>query len=155
MPEQVLIDHCSPTLAGLKTGSMFPIKVEPGQDIIDELRQLNRQLRDKGLCVVMLRRTDKNALVYVYRPDHLERDLGAPEARRILESRGYCCGSTGNCLVQLIRHMEKTFSKFRKCTALYRRELSRGKSLAQLAVRTRICGGRDYYNEKKGKKSYE
>ena len=29
MPEQVLIDHCSPTLAGLKTGSMFPIKVEP------------------------------------------------------------------------------------------------------------------------------
>ena len=50
---------------------------------------------------------------------------------------------------------EKTFSKFRKCTALYRRELSRGKSLAQLAVRTRICGGRDYYNEKKGKKSYE
>ena len=50
---------------------------------------------------------------------------------------------------------EKTFSKFRKCTALYRRELSRGKSLAQLAVRTRNCGGRDYYNEKKGKNSYE
>ena len=185
MPEQVLIDHCSPTLAGLKTGSMFPVKVEPGQDIRDELRQLNRQLRDKGLCVVMLRRTDKDALVYIYRPDHL-----------------YCCGSTGNCLVQLIRHMEedaefphevglflgyppedvrsfmedsrrgvkctgcwkaygneeeaeKTFSKFRKCTALYRRELSRGKSLAQLAVRTRNCGGRDYYNEKKGKNSYE
>ena len=202
MPEQVLIDHCSPTLAGLKTGSMFPVKVEPGQDIRDELRQLNRQLRDKGLCVVMLRRTDKDALVYIYRPDHLERDLGSPEARRILESKGYCCGSTGNCLVQLIRHMEedaefphevglflgyppedvrsfmedsrrgvkctgcwkaygneeeaeKTFSKFRKCTALYRRELSRGKCLAQLAVSTRICGVRDYYNEKKGKKSYE
>ena len=97
MPEQVLIDHCSPTLAGLKTESMFPVKVEPGQDICNELRQLNRLFRDKGLRVVMLRRTDKKALVYLYRPDYLDRDLGSPEAQRILKSKGYCCGSTGNC----------------------------------------------------------
>lgn len=33
MPEQLLIDQCSPTLAGLKTGNMFPVSIEPGQDI--------------------------------------------------------------------------------------------------------------------------
>ena len=183
MPEQLLIDQCSPTLAGLKTGNMFPVSIEAGQDICDELRRLNRLLREKGIRVVILRRTDKKALLYLYRPDYLERDLGRPEARQILEEKGYCCGSSGSCLAQLIRHMtedadfpheiglflgyppedvrcfmedtrrgvkctgcwkaynneeeaRKTFTKFRKCTDVYRRELSRGRSLLQLTVRT-------------------
>ena len=183
MPEQLLIDQCSPTLAGLKTGNMFPVSIEPGQNICDELRRLNRLLREKGIRVVILRKTDKKALLYLYRPDFLERDLGSPKARRILEEKGYCCRSAGNCIVQLIRQMaqdnefphevglflgyppedvqcfmqdsrlgvkctgcwkaygnekeaQKTFAKFRKCTDVYRRELSRGRSLLQLTVRT-------------------
>ena len=47
MSEQLLIDQCSPTLAGLKTGNMFPVTIEPGQDIRDELRGLNRLLGKK------------------------------------------------------------------------------------------------------------
>lgn len=183
MPEQLLIDQCAPTLAGLKTGNMFTVRIEPGQDIIDELRQLNSLLREKGIRIVILRKTGEKALLYLYRPDYLDRDLGCPEARRILEEKGYCCTSTGNCLVQLIRHMaedpvfphevglflgyppedvrgfmedsrkgvkctgcwkvygneeeaRKTFVKYRKCTAVYRRELSKGRSLFQLTVRT-------------------
>ena len=105
MPDQILIDQCAPTLAGLKTGNMFPVKIEPGQDICAELRSLNRLLREKGIRVVIFRKNDKRALLYLYRPDYLERDLGYPEARRILEEKGYCCSSTGKCLAQLIRHM--------------------------------------------------
>ncbi len=183
MPEQVLIDQCSPTLAGLKTGNMFPVSTEPGQDICDEVRRLNRLLGAKGIRVVLLKETDKKALLYLYRPDLLERDLGRPEARRILMENGYSCGSTGKCIAQLIRHMaeddhfphevglflgyppedvesfmrdsrrgvkctgcwkaygneeeaRKTFARFRKCRDVYRRELSKGRSLLQLTVRT-------------------
>ena len=183
MPDQILIDQCAPTLAGLKTGNMFPVSIEPGQDICAELRSLNRLLREKGIRVVIFRKNDKRALLYLYRPDYLERDLGYPEARRILEEKGYCCSSPGKCLAQLIRHMteddefphevglflgyppgdvrsfmrdtrhgvkctgcwkaygneeeaRKTFAKFRKCTDVYRRELSRGRALLQLTVRT-------------------
>ncbi len=183
MPEQLLIDQCSPTLAGLKTGNMFSVSIEPGQDLCDELRILNRLFREKGIRVVILRRTDKKALLYLYRPDYLERDLGCPDARRILEEKGYCCRSAGNCIVQLIRHMAEDdefphevglflgyppedvqcfmkdtrrgvkctgcwkaygneeeariiFARFRKCTDVYRRELSKGRSLLQLTVRT-------------------
>jgi hypothetical protein len=183
MPEQLIIDQCSPTLAGLKTGNMFPVSIEPGQDICDELRNLNRLFREKGIRVVILRRTDKRALLYLYRPDFLERDLGSPEAQRILKEKGYCCDSAENCIAQLIRHMaeddefphevglflgyppedvqcfmqdsrhgvkctgcwkaygneeeaRKTFARFRKCTDVYRRELSKGRSLLQLTVRT-------------------
>ena len=74
MPEKYLIDHCSPTLAGLKTANMFPISLDEGQDICDELRRLNRLLRGKGIRIVMLRRGDHNALLYLYRPDYLHRD---------------------------------------------------------------------------------
>ena len=105
MPEQYLIDHCAPTLAGLKTGNMFPVNIEPGQDICEELRRLNRLLRKKGIRVVIFKKTDRKALLYLYRPDFLERDLGCPEAQRILEEKGYCCRSAGNCIAQLIRRM--------------------------------------------------
>ena len=167
---------------------------EPGQDICDDLRWLNRLLGEKGIRVVLLRKTDKKALLYLYRPDYLERDLGRPEARQILLEKGYCCDSTGNCIVQLIRHMteddefphevglflgypprdvqcfmedsrrgvkctgcwkaygneeeaRKTFLKFRKCKEVYRRELSKGKSLLQLTVRTDRKRWRDFNNE--------
>ena len=190
MPEQVLIDHCSPTLAGLKTANMFSVNLEPGQSIGDELRKLNRQLRKKGLRIVMLRRTGNKALLYLYRPDYLDRDLACPAAKQILESKGYICKSAENCVAQLIRHMmedeesphevglflgyppedvrcfmkdsregvkctgcwkaygneeeaRKTFLKFKKCTDYYRRELSRGSSLLQLAVRTDLRGGQE------------
>ena len=185
MPEQFLIEHCSPVLAGLKTANMFTITLDEGQDIFDELRQLNRLLREKGLRIVMLRRGDRKALLYLYRPDYLDRDLDSPLARHILEAKGYRCGSAGSCIVQLIRHLaedeafphevglflgyppedvvcfmkdsrkgvkctgcwkaygneeeaRKTFSKYKKCTDVYRRELSKGRSLLQLTVRTGV-----------------
>ena len=50
MSEQILIDHCSPTLAGLKTANMFQVSLEAGESIQDELRELNRLLREKGIC---------------------------------------------------------------------------------------------------------
>jgi hypothetical protein len=105
MPEQLLIDHCSPTLAGLKTANMFQVSLEAGESIQDELRKLNRLLREKGIRVVMLRRTDKKALIYLYRPERLKRDLGNQEAVRILAGKGYVCDSCAHCLSQLIRHM--------------------------------------------------
>ena len=190
MPEQLLIDHCSPTLAGLKTANMFSVSLDEGQDIHGELRMLNRLLVKKGIRIVMLRRTDNKALLYLYRPDFLDRDLDSPLARQILEGKGYHCGSTGRCIEQLIRHMaedeafphevglflgyppedvrgfmkdsrcgvkctgcwkaygneeeaRKTFSKYKKCTEVYRRELAKGKSLLQLTVRTAGRGGQE------------
>ena len=184
MPDRVLIDHCSPTLAGLKTASLFRVELDPGRDIREELRELNRLLGKKGLRIVILKMTEDSALLYLFRPDFLARDLDRPEARRILAEKGYKCGGIGVRLAQLTRRMEageefphevglflgyppedvkcfmedprkgvkcvgcwkaygneeearKTFSKYNKCTNIYRRKLSMGRSLLQLTVRTR------------------
>ena len=105
MPEEYVIDHCSPTLAGLKTANMFPIRLEPGENITEEVKQLNRILGKKGIRTIILRRNAKNALLYLYRPDYLDRDLAVPAAKEILESKGYRCSSAGSCILQLIHRM--------------------------------------------------
>jgi hypothetical protein len=105
MPEKYVIEHCSPTLAGIKTGNLFRIQLEGLSNIYDEIRELNNVLLSKGLRTVPVQITEKYALVYIYRPDLLERDLNSPEALEILEKKGYACTSTMSCLVQLIRHL--------------------------------------------------
>ena len=47
MPEELIIRNCSPTLAGLKTGSMFSCPYACEQSLREEIRTLNRRLAPK------------------------------------------------------------------------------------------------------------
>ncbi len=75
MSEEFIIEHCSPTLAGIKTGNMFSVRIKDKTDINKEVRELNKTLKGKGLRVIVLKNTGEYALVYIYRPYHLEKDL--------------------------------------------------------------------------------
>lgn len=66
---------------------MFPVSLEEEQDIEDEVRKLNRMLHEKGIRILVLRRTDRNVLLYVYRPDYLDRDLGVTLAAIVQDGR--------------------------------------------------------------------
>ncbi len=102
MSEELIVDNCSPTLAGIKTGNLFSVKITDETDIYKEVRQLNLELRKKGIRVIPLKKTDEYALIYLYRPDHLRKDLNDPQALKILKRRGYLCESPERCIVQLI-----------------------------------------------------
>ena len=111
MSDQLIVEHCSPTLAGIKTGNLFTVRMEEERDIIGEIRELNRLLTKKGLRAVPVRRTAKHTMIYLYRPDFLKRDLNVPEAVEILEKKGYRCESTSACIAHLIHRLmtERTF----------------------------------------------
>ena len=111
MSEELIIEYCSPTLAGIKTGSLFSVRVTGDTDINREVRELNRMLREKGLRVIPLRKTNDHALIYLYRPSHLKKDLNDPQALSILKRMGYEPGTPECCIVQLVRHLkdDKTF----------------------------------------------
>ena len=64
MSEEIIIKHCSPTLAGIKTGSMFSVGITENNDINKEVRELNNLLRRKGLRVIPLKKTKERALIY-------------------------------------------------------------------------------------------
>ncbi len=107
MSEELIVDNCSPTLAGIKTGNLFSVKITEGTDIISEVRRLNRELRKKGIRVIPLKKTEEYALIYLYRPKYLKRDLNDPEAVRILRKRGYHCDSPERCIVRLIERLKE------------------------------------------------
>lgn len=180
MLDEALVEFCSPTLAGIKTGNIFTARAQD-KEVRDEISALNRILVKKGLRLIPLKKNRKGTLVYLYRPSRLEKDLEFPEARLILEEKGYPCGCPDRCVVELIKHLvsdedfpheiglflgyppedvrgfmcdpnngvkcvgcwkvygdqqeaEKTFARYRNCTAAYRRALRSGRQLESLIV---------------------
>lgn len=89
MSDELIVRHCAPTLAGLKAGSLFSCPCPDVRTLTGELRRLNRTLAPKGLRVLPLRAEKGRALIYLYRPLALERELRGREARALLEERGY------------------------------------------------------------------
>ena len=49
MSEENLVRQCAPTLAGIKTGTIFPVPFEDLDSLTMEIRELNRILVPKGL----------------------------------------------------------------------------------------------------------
>lgn len=105
MSEEHLIRHCAPTLAGLKTGSLFACPAPSPAELQQSIRNLNHRLLSRGLRVIPLRQSHGSALIYVYRPKRLRSDLSREEATRILRQQGYDTSSCVGCIAQLMRRL--------------------------------------------------
>lgn len=105
MQEEMIVQLCSPTLAGLKTGSLFSCPYQSEQEIMDDVRRLNRRLSPKGVRVLVLR-VRRRALIYVYRPSSLRKDLADESAAALLRGIGYAVDSAERCVVQLIDRLQ-------------------------------------------------
>lgn len=103
MAEEIIIDQCSPTLAGLKTGNIFTVKITTKAELCRDLRALNKKLCPKGLRAIPLRIKDGRALIYVYRPNRLAEDFTDSDAADILTKLGYDVSNTDESVVALIR----------------------------------------------------
>ena len=111
MSEDIVVRQCAPTLAGLKTGSLFPCPYESKQTLMKDVRKLNQILVPKGLCLLPLHLAEKRALHYLYRPRELERDLTDQMAAEVLRKAGYPPLNSERCVVRLIQRLaeEKEF----------------------------------------------
>ncbi len=107
MSEELLVRHCSPTLAGLKTGNLFVTPVENEEQMRRDVQSLNRSLQNKGLCVVPMRYCDRRALLYVYRPARLAEDLQNETAKAVLEQNGYLPELPGRCVFCLRQKLQE------------------------------------------------
>ena len=101
MSEEILIRQGAPTLAGIKTGSLFPYPCEDREDLLADIRRLNRLLVPKGLCLLPIRFLAWQALLYLYRPAELRRDLRDAQASELLRQAGYGDESCARCVARL------------------------------------------------------
>lgn len=106
MPDELIIRHCSPTLAGLKTGNMFSVVFDCKERMVNDLKSINAKLRDKGLRAVSISKGGSRYLIYIFRPDRLAKDLATPKASIILKEKGYHTGDCSRCLAQLIKRIK-------------------------------------------------
>lgn len=87
--DKYLVEHCSPTLASLKSANMFSCKYENEKSLAAAIESWNRLLCDKGVELIVLKKKDKLALIYVCRKSMLKSDLNKNGVREFLQEYGY------------------------------------------------------------------
>lgn len=101
----MVVRLCAPTLACVKTGSLFSTAFASDVEMYGAVRRLNRLLGKSGIRVLPLRWRDGHALIYLYRPSQLERDLKNALARQLLRECGYACETPCQALRTLINRL--------------------------------------------------
>lgn len=107
MSEDYLVRNCAPTLAGIKTANMFTCPFESKEALLDSIRCMNKRLAGKGLRLLPLRFSEKKALIYLYRPTKLRRDLSQATAAQLLQQHGYDTDSCEKCVVHLVKKLRQ------------------------------------------------
>ena len=109
MSEQILAAHCSPTLAGIKTGNLFTCCIPEGKTLFSVIHRWNTLLNPKGVFILAFPCRADRAMIYVYRKSRLEKDLFSPETQLFLREFGY--GQENNLpaiLAKLAERLEKS-----------------------------------------------
>lgn len=111
MSEDLLVKHCSPTLAGLKTGNLFNCSCSSEKEAVNFVNTYNKILSKKGIKLILLNYSNNRALLYLYRKNKLKSDLSTPYAEFLLRMQGYNSIDVESCIAQLKRRV-KTSREF-------------------------------------------
>ncbi len=108
MSEELLVRHCAPTMAGIKTAAMFNYHYEDEHQLHRSVCNFNKIITPKGMRMLILRRNNNTALIYVYRPNMLENDLSDSLGKSILDERGYPTNNVNRCLNELRNRLSQS-----------------------------------------------
>ncbi len=104
--ERFLIEHCSPTLAGLKTANLFSCTVDSVSELNLYLHKANDELNKKDVFLEILQHRNKRAVILVYRKSRLQRELQDINVSDFLSSYGYDNDSVAYCIERLKKRFE-------------------------------------------------
>ena len=84
--EKCLVEHCSATLASMKSANLFNMTFVDDTDIEEQIEFWNQCMKEKGIRLYILRRQENRVLVYVYRKKQLEVSLNRPGVAKFLKN---------------------------------------------------------------------
>ena len=84
---------------------MFVYKYSHKDKLMSLLGDYNARLSGRGVRMTILRANGRSALIYVYRPDFLKKDLKNGMSVNILSKSGYSRQDPGFCLTELCRRL--------------------------------------------------
>ena len=137
MLERYLIEHCSPTLASVKTANLFTWSFAPEEMPEQQVRYWNQELQARGISLVVLRVQNQKALMYVCRKHEIGVFLDYPleDVVGFIENAGQNYKCSG-CWKVYCNECEavKLFARYKKCRDVYMRLWHQGRSVLQLTV---------------------
>ncbi len=89
MNGKIIVEHCSPTLAGLKVGNIFSYCFKNEYHLTCFLSYWNEKLNDKDIYVRPLNKNGNRTNIYIYRKSSLEAVLSDPEIVEFLSGFYY------------------------------------------------------------------
>ena len=110
MIEKYLIGHCSPTLASLKTANLMNIPFENMTQLESSINKTNDELNNKGVELIILKKSDKSALVYAFRKSRLQNDLNQSGVKDFLADYGYKSIDVDCCIKRLKSRLKSSDS---------------------------------------------
>lgn len=87
--DNYLVEHCSPTLASLKTANLFSCRYDSDEQLQCAVQMWNALFSTKGIELIILKQTKELALIYVCRKNRLCADLNKPGVAEFLKEYGY------------------------------------------------------------------
>ena len=105
---ELLVRHSSPTLAGIKTGSLFSLSQCFNDDLKEAIVQFNCSSKGKNICLIPVRSDQNRTLLYVYRPSFLKQDFRCAKCRNYLEKLGYPVEKAVACVREYIDRLSKS-----------------------------------------------
>lgn len=106
--ERSLIEHCAPTLAGLKVASLYRYFPRDREGFAGQFRALREQMAARGLRLRVLKGCGRTGslLLYLYREEDLGRTLGDRAVADYLTASGYdLTAGTEGLLRQMARRV--------------------------------------------------
>ncbi len=107
MSYDLIVQYCSPTLAGLKVGSLFSYFYKDEKELAELVHLRNQALNQKGIYFTVLLTKKGRALIYVYRKNQLENVLKNPEIQAFLQTMGYHSFTWQDCRAMLMHHLSR------------------------------------------------
>ena len=104
--DKYLIEHCSPTLATLKTANMFSCRYESEKALKTAIDTWNGVFKDKGVELIILKTENSLALIYVCRKGMLKNDLNKDGVKDFLSEFGYRNTDTDYAINTLKRRLQ-------------------------------------------------
>lgn len=65
MCNEIIVKYCSPTLANIKTGSLFTMPIRDCENCMDMVRTINRKLVPKGLRFLVLKKKRNHQYFFI------------------------------------------------------------------------------------------
>lgn len=89
--DEIMVEQCAPTLAGIKPASLFRCRADGVRCPKEAVERWSRELGPRGIVLRVLKTCPVTGacMVYLYRPLRLQRLVNEPQTRAFLYECGY------------------------------------------------------------------